>query len=68
MVAAASAIDWNSDNGDGNSWDGTTVARRSLYFSLQAGAAAHLSLKERMAGEVPWVKASTRSVRIGTQV
>lgn len=32
------------------------VARKALFLSLQAGAVAHLSLKERRAAEVPWIE------------
>lgn len=68
MATAGSVIDWRSDNEDGNRWGATAVARKALYFSLQAGAAAHLSLKERMAAEAPWVKASARLARMRAQM
>lgn len=32
------------------------TARKSLFITLQAGRVAHLSLRERAAAEIPWVK------------
>ena len=48
--------EWLTDGGAGNRWAMGPVARKTLFFSLQAGAVAHLSLKERRAAEKPWVK------------
>ncbi len=51
--------EWLTDGGAGNRWAMGPVARKTLFLSLQAGAVAHLSLKQRRAAEKPWVKVRT---------
>lgn len=50
------AKDWWSDGGVSNRWAMSPSVRKTLFLSLQAGAVAHMSLKQRRAIEVPWVK------------
>lgn len=57
------APDWCLDGGAGNRWAMGLVARRALHYSLQAGAVAHLPLKERLEAEVPWVKVRRKTGR-----
>lgn len=50
------AKDWWTDGGVSNRWAMSPAVRKTLFLCLQAGAVAHMSLKQRRAVEVPWVK------------
>eukprot|EP00752_Nemacystus_decipiens_P014275 g12696.t1 len=53
------AKDWWTDGGVSNCWAMSPPVRKTLFLCLQAGAVAHMSLKQRRAIEVPWVKGVT---------
>lgn len=60
--------EWLTDGGAGNRWAMGPAARKTLFLSLQAGAVAHLSLKQRRAAEKPWVKVRTiKTLRSGAE-
>lgn len=50
------ATDWWTDGGVSNRWAMGPAVRKALFLSLQAGAVAHLPLKQRRAAELPWVE------------
>lgn len=50
------ATDWWTDGGVSNRWALSPAVQKALFLCLQAGAVAHMSLKQRRALEVPWVK------------
>lgn len=53
------ATDWWTDGGVSNRWAMGNAVRKKLFLALQAGAVAHMSLKQRRAAEKPWVKVKT---------
>ncbi|CAM9303164.1 unnamed protein product [Ectocarpus fasciculatus] len=53
------ATDWWTDGGVSNRWAMSPAVRKTLFVSLQAGAVAHLPLKQRRAAELPWVEGAT---------
>ncbi|CAN0281875.1 unnamed protein product, partial [Ectocarpus sp. 12 AP-2014] len=53
------ATDWWTDGGVSNRWAMGPAVRKTLFLSLQAGAVAHLPLKQRRAAELPWVEGAT---------
>lgn len=61
------ATDWRSDGGVSNRWAMNPAVRKTLFLSLQAGAVAHMSLKQRRAAEVPWVKVRVPGGRSGAE-
>lgn len=55
------AKDWWTDGGASNRWAMGPTVRKALFLSLQAGAMAHMSLKERRVAEVPWLKVGAQT-------
>ncbi|CAM9821927.1 unnamed protein product, partial [Ectocarpus sp. 4 AP-2014] len=53
------ATDWWTDGGVSNRWAMGPAVRKTLFLSLQAGAVAHLPLKQRRVAELPWVEGAT---------
>lgn len=62
LITGTSPRDQYLDIGAGNRWASSDAARMALYYSLEAGAVAHLSLKTRAKEKALWVKVKAAHV------